>query len=147
MLHVTYEAIDSLEPGRLARIEETRGRVRVLLDRREPLADVVCQLNVEVDDLMSLARWFQLWDDEIVSRATPGSPLRAVYLLHARQPNGAVVREDKGLITVYVDPSLSVDHFAAAMNMASREVLAGGHWFQLYAGEIVDSGPERAVAA
>jgi hypothetical protein len=28
------------------------------------------------------------------------------------------------------------------MNPATTDFLAGGQWFQLYAGEIVDNGPE-----
>lgn len=147
MLHVTYEAVDDLEPGRLARIDEARGTIRVLLDRREQLKDVVRQLNIEIDDLMALARWFQLWDDEIVGRDTPGSPLRVVYLLHLEQPNGAIIEENKGLVSVHIDPALSVEQFAAAMNPASALFLAGGRWFQLYAGEIIDIGMESGVAA
>jgi hypothetical protein len=147
MLHVTYEAVDDLEPGRLARIDEGRGRIRILLDRHELLKDVVRQLNVEINDLMSLARWFQLWEDEIVGRDTPGSPLRVVYLLHLEQPSGAIIHEKKGLVSVRIDPAMSVAQFAAAMNPASKLFLAGGRWFQLYAGEIIDIGPEPALKA
>jgi hypothetical protein len=145
MLHVTYEAVDDLAPGRLARIDESRGRIRIRLDRREPLRDVIRQLNTEVDDLMSLARWFQLWEDEIVGRDTPGAPLSVVYLLHLEQPNGAIIQENKGLVSVHIDPALSVAQFAAALNPASKLFLAGGRWFQLYAGEIIDIGPEPAI--
>jgi hypothetical protein len=142
MLHVTYEAVEDLELGRLAQILEDRGRIQVRLDRNASLADVVRQLNVEIEDLMSSASWFQLWKDEIVSRATPASPLRIQYLLHREEPGCAVVRERKGLVRVHIDPALSVDHFAAAMNPASKEFLRGGQWFQLFAGEIVDMTPE-----
>lgn len=145
MLHVTYEAVDDLDPGRLARIDESRGRIRILLDRHEPLKDVIRQLNVEIDDLMALARWFQLWEDVIVGRDTPGAPLRVVYLLHLEQPSGAIIQENKGLVSVHIDPAMSVAQFAAAMNPASELFLAGGRWFQLYAGEIIDIGPEPAL--
>ncbi|MFD4547191.1 hypothetical protein [Streptomyces sp. NPDC058466] len=142
MLDVAYEAVDDLAPGRLARIDEDRGRIRVRLDRNAPLADVVRQLNIEIDQLMASARWFQLWKDEIVSHNTPGRPLRIDYLLEKREDGGAYVEERKGLLTVYIDPALNTEAFAAAMNPVTRQHLDGGQWFQMYAGEIIDNSPE-----
>lgn len=144
MLHVTYEAVEDLDPGRLAQIVEDRGRIQVRLDRSAALADVVRQLNIEVEDLMSAACWFQLWKDQIISRDTPGAPLRIQYLLYREEAGGAVVLESRGLVRVHVDPCLSVEEFAAAMNPASEEFLRGGQWFQLFAGQIVDMSPEPA---
>lgn len=141
MLKVAYEAVADLPPGRLARIDEDRGQIRVLLDRNVPLRDVVRQLNIEIGDLMRSARWFQLWDDEIVSHNTPGRPLRIEYLLEQRETAGTYVEERKGLLTVYIDPDLDTPAFAAAMNPVSKTHLDGGCWFQLYAGEIVDNSP------
>jgi hypothetical protein len=142
MLDVTYEAVNDLPPGRLAKIDEDRGRIRVRLDENEPLADVVAQLNVEIDRLMRSARWFQLWGGEIVSRNTPDRPLRIEYLLEKREDYGAFIEERKGLVSVYIDPSLDTAGFAAAMNPATDRFLAAGCWFQLYGGEIIDIGPE-----
>lgn len=142
MLDVAYEAVDTLAPGRLARIDEDRGTIRVRLDKNEPLADVVRQLNVEIDQLMCSARWFQLWKDEIVSRDTPGCPLRIEYVLEKAEAYGVCVKERKGLVSVYIDPALNTAAFAAVMNPATKEQLDGGQWFQLYAGEIIDNGPE-----
>ncbi|QQM45100.1 hypothetical protein [Streptomyces liliifuscus] len=144
MLDVAYRAVDDLPPGRLARIDEDRGRIRVRLDRREPLHKVVSQLNVEIDQLMKTARWFQLWDDEIVSANTPGRPLRIEYMLSPVIPSqmGVGVAEGKGLLRVHICPGLDVISFAASMNPATKEHLDGGHWFQLYGGEIIDNSPE-----
>jgi hypothetical protein len=144
MLDVAYEAVDDLAPGRLARIDEDRGTIRVRLDRDEPLADVVRQLNVEIDQLMSSARWFQLWKDEIVCSNTPDNPLRIEYVFRSWVPRdiGACVAEDRGTVRVYICPDLNPEQFAAAMNPATEDFLAGGHWFQLYAGEIIDNSPE-----
>jgi hypothetical protein len=142
MLEVTYEAVNDLPPGRLADIDEDRGRIRVRLDKTQPLANVVRQLNIEVDRLMSCATWFQLWKDEIVCRDTPDRPLRVEYLLEMKEPEGTYIEERKGLVSVYIDPALGTCGFAAAMNPATRNLLAGGQWFQLYAGEIVDNSPE-----
>lgn len=142
MLDVTYEAVEDLSPGRLATIDEDRGTIRVRLDKDAPLADVVQQLNVEIDQLMSSARWFQLWKDEIVSHNTPGHPLRIEYLLDKKVPHGVGVAEDKGIVRVHIDPVLTTGEFAASMNPTTEDFLAGGQWFQLYAGEIVDNSPE-----
>jgi hypothetical protein len=142
MLHVTYEAVEDLEPGRLARIEPARGRIRNLLDKRAPLEDVVRDLNVEIAQLVASGTWYQLWGDEIVGRDTPGAPLRVRYLLERLVPETTVVCEDKGLVSVYIDPILDVAAFAAAMNQATKELLAAGRWFQAHAGEIIDMTPE-----
>jgi len=142
MLDVAYEAVEDLAPGRLARIDEDRGMIRVRLDRRASLVDVVRQLNIEIDDLMSSARWFQLWGDEIVSHASPATPLRVDYLIGREEDSDVCVKERKGHLRVFIDPDLDVVTFAAAMNPATEQHLAGGHWFQLYAGEIIDNGPE-----
>lgn len=142
MLDVAYEAVTDLAPGRLALIDEDRGTIRVRLDKYAPLAAVIAQLNIEIDLLMSSARWFQLWGDEIVSRNTPDRPLRVEYLLDKKVPLGVGVAEDKGIVRVYVDPALDATGFAASMNPATKDFLAGGCWFQLYAGEIIDNSPE-----
>lgn len=143
MLDVTYEAINDLSPGRLAKIEEDRGWIRVRLDENASLADVVRRLNIEIAQLMSSARWFQLWKDEIVSHNTPGHPLRIEYLLEKEDDYPVCVKENKGLVSVHIDPALSTVEFAAAMNPATNELLDGGQWFQMYAGEIIDNSPEE----
>ncbi|HEY9372854.1 hypothetical protein [Streptomyces sp.] len=144
MLDVAYEAVDDLPPGRLARIDEDRGWVRVRVDANVPLADVVRQLNIEVADLLSSARWFQLWDDEILCGDTPGRALRVEYLLSPEIPPemGVGMAEDKGIIRIHICPTLEVADFVAWMNPATKTQLDAGHWFQLYDGEIIDNGPE-----
>lgn len=142
MLDVTYEAVTDLAPGRLAKIDEDRGTIRVQVDAAVPLPDVVRQLNVVIDRLLTGSDWFQLWKDEIVSRSTPVSPIRVVYLLEKKEEFPAFIEERKGLVSVYVDPALDVEEFAAAMNPATEKFLDGGQWFQLYAGEIIDNSPE-----
>ncbi|GLP64226.1 hypothetical protein TUSST3_08460 [Streptomyces sp. TUS-ST3] len=142
MLDVLYKAVDNLPPGRLARIDEARGRIRVRLDENRPLVEVVRQLNIEIDDLLRHANWFQLWGDEIISRATPDCPLRVQYIIHQGAPDGVGIGEGRGVVRVYINPDQSVKEFAAAMNPAIRDQLSGGHWFQLFGGEIIDNSPE-----
>ncbi|MER5584049.1 hypothetical protein ABT090_20755 [Streptomyces asoensis] len=144
MLDVAYKAVEDLAPGRLATIDEDRGTIRIRLDKNESLAAVVRQLNTEIERLLTTSHWFQLWKTEIVSRDTPGCPLRIQYLFHSGVPRalGACVGESRGTVRVYICPELTTEQFAAAMTEASRKFLAGGHWFQLYAGQIIDNSPE-----
>lgn len=149
MLDVAYEAVEDLPPGKLADINEGRGRIRVRLDRTQPLTDVVRQLNIEIDHLMASSHWFQLWKTEIVGRDTPGCPLQVEYIFRPWVPPelGVCVAEDRGAVRVYVCPQQETERFAVAMNEAVRDLLAGGQWFQLYAGEIIDNSPEPAHRA
>lgn len=143
MLDVAYIAADDLPPGGLARIDEDRGTIRVRVDKTKPLPDIIQKLNEEIDQFLDTSHWFQLWDDEIVSRATPGCSLRVVYRLDPRVPGPEIgLGERKGLIVVYIPPDFTTEEFAAAMNPITEEFLAGGRWFQMYAGEIIDNSPE-----
>lgn len=142
MLHVTYEAVGDLTPGRLVHIDEDRGRVEILFDRHAPLADVVRQFNIEIHGMVRSARWFQLWDDEIVSCNTPSTPLRIEFVLEKKEPWGAVFEERKGDLKAFVDPAIDVTRFAAVMNVLTAQHISGGRWFQLFGGEIVDISPE-----
>ncbi|GGT85385.1 hypothetical protein [Streptomyces coeruleorubidus] len=141
MLDVAYEAVEDLPPGRLAKIDEDRGRIRVRLDKNEPLADVVRQLNIEIDEFMAAGHWFQLYGDEIVSRATPGCPLRIRYILKDDVPDGVGIGEGRGVVRVYIGAGQTVEQFAAAMNPVTKDQLDGGRWFQLFGGEIIDNSP------
>ena len=142
MLHVTYKAVDDLEPGRLATIDEDRGELLIRLDATQPLADVIRQLNVEWDQFLSRADWFQLWGKEILSRHTPDRPLRVRFILVPGFSQCIAIGEDRGIAPVYVGAGMTTAEFAASMNPAVRDFLARGRWFQLYAGEIIDHSPE-----
>ncbi|MFF9240042.1 hypothetical protein ACF1AL_14580 [Streptomyces sp. NPDC014801] len=142
MLHVTYEAAEDLEPGRLARIEEDRGRLCVKLDKFAPLAAVLDQLNVEMAHFLERADWYQLWGSEIASRHNPKAPIRLEFIPLPGAPNGAAIFEELGTVHIYVEPTLNVEQFVAALNPAVKDFLASGCWFQLYAGEIIDHNPE-----
>lgn len=141
MLHVTYEAVGDLPPGMLVHIDEGHGRVAIRFDRDAPLHDVVREFNIEIDRMVRSARWFQLWDDEIVSCNTPSRPLRIEFLLEKREDRGTVFEERKGDLKAFVDPAIDVTRFAAVMNALTAQHLSGGCWFQLYGGEIHDVSP------
>lgn len=142
MLRVSYEAVDDLPPGRFVQIDEGRGRVEILLDRHAPLEDVIRQFNIEIHGMVRSVRWFQLWDDEIVSCNTPSTPLRIEFILEMKEPWGAVFAERKGDLKAFVDPDIDVTRFAAVMNVLTAQHISGGRWFQMYDGEIVDISPE-----
>lgn len=144
MLHVIYEAAEDLEPGRLARIDEDRGSVTIKVDKYAPLDAVIRQLNIEMADFLARADWYQLWGKEIASRHNPTAPLRVEYIFLPGAPDGVAIRESKGELHVYVEPEQTVVQFAAAANEAVRDLLAGGCWFQQFAGEIIDHSPEPA---
>jgi hypothetical protein len=140
MLDVTYEAVE-MEQGRLAEIEEDRGTIRVRLDRNRSLAAVVRQLNSELWQLLTSSYWYQLWGNEIVGRDTPLRSLRVVCHVERKTDESVAIEERKGLVSIYIDPALTVDEFAAAMNPAIVKFLSRGHWFQMFAGEIIDNAP------
>lgn len=142
MLHVTYEAAEDLEPGRLARIDEGRGSVTIKVDKWAPLKSAIRQLNVEMANFLARADWYQLWGKEIASRHNPTAPLRVEYIFMPGAPDGVGMGEGKGEVHVYVDPDQTTAQFAAAANRATQSLLAGGCWFQQYAGEIIDHSPE-----
>lgn len=142
MLHVTYEAVANLPGGQPVHIDEGHGRVEIQFDRNAPLEDVVRQFNIEIDRMVRSARWFQLWDDEIVSCNTPQRPLRIEFLLEMEEPLGVIFKEGKGDLKAFVDPAMDVERFAAVMNVLTAEHISGGRWFQLYGGEIHDVSPE-----
>lgn len=141
MLHVIYEAAEDLEPGRLARIDEERGRVHITVDKFAPLRQVIRQLNIEMDQFLQSAEWYQLWGKEIASRHNPDAPLQLEYIPLPGAPDGAAITEDKGVVHVYVDPDQTTEQFVAAANPAVKDFLDGGCWFQLYAGEIIGHIP------
>jgi hypothetical protein len=150
MLCVTYEAVSDLAPGRLAWIDEGRGSLRVEVDKNAPLKDVVRQLNIEFDELMAEANWFQLWRGEVISRRTPDAPLSVRFHLRRlkdQPPETAAVLEARGLVKVHIDPALTTEEFAAAMNPGVRQLLDGRQWFQLYGGEIVTMESAGYLAA
>ena len=142
MLQVTYEAVDDLEPGRLARIDEDRGTIRIKVDKGAPLRTVIQQLRIEFAQFLTRTDWYQLWGDEIVSRHTPDRPLQLEFILVPGFAHGVGIAEDKGIVRNYVAAGMTTVEFAEAMNPAVQNVLDGGCWFQLFGGEIIDHSPE-----
>jgi hypothetical protein len=139
MLDVTYEA-EVLTDGRAAVLLEDRGHIAIRVDSEAPLSVVLLELNGEFARLLRKRTWFQVWEGEVISYASPGS-LRIIFILDRAEPDGIEMRETRGLVTVHVDPDLTPVELAAVMNPAVRQLLDAGRWFQLYAGEVIDMCP------
>jgi hypothetical protein len=73
--------------------------------------------------------------------------LRTEYVLNddldVEQP--VVVKESRGVVVVELSPSEFSPAAVAALNVVSKQLLAGGGWFQVWHGEIVSmESPEDA---
>ncbi|WP_069883460.1 hypothetical protein [Streptomyces luteocolor] len=148
MLRVIYEAVEDLQPGRLAEISEQRGGTRVRVARWARIEDYIHALNMEMAAFLDRSQWFQLWRDEIVARSGGTVQLSVIFSIHDLDPGDyVVIRETKGLVDIQVERTATVDQFVHAVNPAIEEFLAGAQWFQLWQGEIVDmDSPEDKAA-
>lgn len=146
MLRVMYEVADDLAPGVIVDCYQGRGVVRIRVDRHATPEQFTRDLNRITEEV--LANWFQLWRGEIVSIASPGSPLRVVYQVSEFSPAPLVeIRERKGAVVLSVAPTASVEEFVQALNPSLEELLAGGQWFQQWEGEIVTMESPEVVLA
>lgn len=148
MLRVVYEAVESLESGRLAEICEVRGGTQVRVVRGAEVEAYTHALNVEMAAFLDGAEWFQLWRDEVIARSGGTCSLSVIFSIHDLDPGDYVeIQESKGLVDIRVERSASVDQFVKAANPAIEKFLAGAQWFQLWQGEIVDmDSPEDRAA-
>lgn len=142
-MQVMYQAVEDMEPGRLATIEEDRGEVLIRLDKTQPLKRVVWQLNIEMAQFLARANWFQLWGKEILSRHVPGAAFEVRFFLEPWYTETAPgIAEGRGALHVYINPDTTTEQFAAGINPVVKDLLDGGCWFQLFAGEIIDHSAE-----
>ncbi|NED75299.1 hypothetical protein G3I51_23850 [Streptomyces sp. SID9944] len=147
MLHVTYETADRLESGKLADFREDRGHVKVRVAESATPAQYVGALNSEMQRFLDNAQWFQLWRDEIINRRHPEFALNVTYRLDDLEPGQTVkIREVKGHVDIRVQRDAAPAEFVAAINPAITAFLAGGQWFQLFGGEIVDMSSPDAMS-
>lgn len=147
MLRVVYEATDELPPGLTVDIRETQGFVHIRLDVDAEAEEYTRALNPALDQFLAGCGWFQVWRGEILSASSPDSPLRVVYVTDDDLASGEFVeiREGKGLVRLHVATKATAEEFAQAMNPAVAKFLAGGQWFQLWAGEIITMETDLAA--
>jgi hypothetical protein len=76
-----------------------------------------------------------------------GALLDINYVLNDQLDPGepAVVKESRGAVQVELSPELFSPQACAVLQAIADEFLAGGHWFQLWRGEIISiASPEDA---
>ncbi|WP_406325881.1 hypothetical protein OG784_13090 [Streptomyces sp. NBC_01617] len=146
MLRVMYEAADDLAPGVISDWDQRRGFLRIRVHKHATPQQFTQALNDITEEV--LANWFQLWRGEIVSVASPGTPLRVLYRVSDFSPAPLVeIRESKGAVILNIAPSATVEEFTQALNASLDELLAGGQWFQQWEGEIVTMDSPEVVLA
>jgi hypothetical protein len=147
MLRVVYKVVD-LDPGVISDWRESRGLVEILIARGLEPHEFIPSLNKTLLDFVNTAHWYQIWEGEVVSVASPDSPLRVTFELASPTLEAPVdIREHKGHVALHVHPLTSTGMFIGVLNRSIEEFLAGGQWFQLWHGEIVTmDSPEADVA-
>jgi len=147
MLRVVYKTAD-LAPGILSDWREGRGLVEIRIARGLEPAAFIPSLNETLLDFVNTAQWYQIWEGEVVSAASPQSPLRVTFELSSPELEAPVeIREHKGHVALLVHPLTSTGMFIGTLNRSIEEFLAGGQWFQLWHGEIVTMDSPEANAA
>lgn len=146
MLRAVYEAAN-LEHGVISDWREDRGLLQISVARHASPPEFTRSLNRTLADVLASAHWYQVWRGEVMSIASPSSPLRVHFQISDFSPAPLVdMRERKGLVTVHVSPDAKADEFVHALNPVVAELLAGGQWFQHWKGEIVTmDSPEVAL--
>ncbi|GGS41090.1 hypothetical protein F2B00_03240 [Streptomyces parvus] len=147
MLRAVYEAAD-LNTGVISTWREDRGLLQISVARHSTPHQFTRSLNDTLANILSHAHWYQVWRGEIISVASPASPLRVTFEVSEFDPAPLVqIRERKGLVTVHVSRTATADEFAHALNPALEELLAGGQWFQLWQGEIITATASEVAFA
>lgn len=90
MLQVTYELAD-LGHGMPVEVRETRGAIRVRIDRHATLEELIAALNPVIGELLAGGQWFQVWKGEIVTVDSPQDPRNGGTI--ARLHRGPLVQE------------------------------------------------------
>ncbi|MFJ3984331.1 hypothetical protein [Streptomyces fungicidicus] len=149
MLHVVYEATTDLTAGRIVEITETRGWVTIKLRAGTLAHDYLTPLNDALGRFVGQCSWFQIWRGQIISAASPDSPLSVRYVADPDVDlrTSVQIREHRGVVRLHVSPGLPAELLARAVNPAIERFLAGGQWFQFWQGEIVTMGAPGTAAA
>ncbi|WHM30299.1 hypothetical protein OH540_09710 [Streptomyces sp. BPPL-273] len=148
MLRVVYEATQTLAPGELVEIHESRGRVHIKVQYGAVADDYLEPLNAALETFVKQCGWFQIWRGQIISADSPDSPLTVRYIADPGVDlrAGVQIRECQGVVRLHVCPGLPSEFLVRILNPAIEKFLAGKQWFQLWQGEIVTmDSPERVM--
>lgn len=149
MLHVVYEATTDLSTDRIVEIVETRGRVTIKLRKGTLAHEYLGPLNAALEAFVGQCSWFQIWRGQVISAASPDSPLSVRYVADPEVDlrTSVQIREHCGVVRLHVSPGLPVELLIRSLNPAIERFLAGGQWFQLWQGEIVTMDAPGTAAA
>ena len=147
MLRVVYQANHDLDPGEVVDIRESRGRVDVTIRQGTYAQQYVPALNAKLKEFLDQCGWFQIWRGQIISAASPDSPLTVQYVADPKVSlrSGVHIVEDCGVVTLHVSPQAPADLLVCFLNPAIAKLLAGKQWFQLWEGEIVTMDSAETV--
>ncbi|MFB7500096.1 hypothetical protein ACFC09_36355 [Streptomyces sp. NPDC056161] len=149
MLRVVYEATTDLSPDQAVEILETRGRVTIKLRAGTVAEDYIAPLNRALAAFVGECGWFQIWRGQVISAASPESPLTVQFVADPKldRIQAVQIRESRGVVRLHVCPELTAAELARAVNRPIELFLAGGQWFQLWQGEIVTMDDQGSAAA
>lgn len=149
MLRVVYQAATDLKPGQKVEILESRGRVTIKIRAGAAADDYVPPLNAELKIFVDKCTWYQIWRGQIISAASPDSPLTVQFEVDPTvdRVQGVNIRESKGVVRLHICPDLTAEELAHAVNRPIELFLAGGQWFQFWQGEIVTGDDAQGNAA
>jgi hypothetical protein len=147
MLRVVYEASHDLEGDTVVDIRETRGRVTIRLRSGIHAEQYIPALNKQLAAFVAQCGWFQIWRGQIISAASPDSPLTVRYVADpgVSRIQAVQIRERRGVVRLHTCPDLTAEELAQAVNRPIELFLAGKQWFQLWQGEIVTMDSSESV--
>ncbi|MFF7329750.1 hypothetical protein [Streptomyces sp. NPDC008150] len=147
MLRVVYESSHDLAADEIVQIKETRGRVTIKIRAGSRAEDYIPPLNAALKVFVDQCSWFQIWRGQIISAASPDSPLTVQYVADpdVSLRSGAEIREDCGTVRLHVSPAFPAELVVCFLNPAIEKFLSGGQWFQWWQGEIVTMDSPETV--
>lgn len=147
MLRVVYEASQDLDTGVLVEIREYRGLVLIKIREGSRADQYIPSLNAALKAFVDECGWFQIWRGQIISAASPDSPLTVQYEANPKVSLRSCVQivEDCGVVRLDVNPQVPAEMLVCFLNPAIEKFLAGKQWFQLWQGEIVTMDSPETV--
>jgi hypothetical protein len=76
-------------------------------------------------------------------------PVLKVQYIIEELPDGRAldIEEDRGRVVFRIAPDLTPEQIASVLTEGATRVLAGGHWFQEWKGDIITADPAQGGAA
>jgi hypothetical protein len=65
------------------------------------------------------------------------------YILEDLPDDELQIEEDRGRVVFRIGRHLTPEQIVSVLNEAARQILAGGHWFQEWKGDIIAVDPDQ----